>query len=142
MYIPFHLQTIKLSYGWVKEIERISDEQSKGMERYSCKLYPTRDCWGRWTIIKTQLQLEEVLGQNLGLPHNPEELTLNCAPYDPIPLMPQELRELHALQARTMDTQRRHKSKKSEKLGRCGRQDMLWPYLKHTAGLDTIFVQI
>ena len=95
MYIPFHLQTIKLSYGWVKEIERISDEQSKGMERYSCKLYPTRDCWGRWTIIKTQLQLEEVLGQNLGLPHNPEELTLNCAPYDPIPLMPQELRELH-----------------------------------------------
>ena len=29
-----------------------------------------------------------------------------------------------------MDTQWRHKSKKSEKLGRCGRQNTLWPYLK------------
>ena len=28
------------------------------------------------------------------------------------------------------DTQWRHKSKRSEKLGRCGRQNMLWPYLK------------
>ena len=28
------------------------------------------------------------------------------------------------------DTQRRHKSKISEKLGRCGKQTMLWPYLK------------
>ena len=33
-------------------------------------------------------------------------------------------------QARTMDTQLRHKSKISEKLGRCGRQNMLRPYLK------------
>ena len=32
--------------------------------------------------------------------------------------------------ARTTDTQWRHKSKKSEKLGRCGRQNMLRPYLK------------
>ena len=32
--------------------------------------------------------------------------------------------------ARTTDTQWRHKSKKSENLGRCGRQNMLWPYLK------------
>ena len=31
---------------------------------------------------------------------------------------------------RTTDTQWRHKSKKSENLGRCGRQNMLWPYLK------------
>ena len=31
---------------------------------------------------------------------------------------------------RTTDTQWRHKSKISEKLGRCGRQNMLWPYLK------------
>ena len=30
---------------------------------------------------------------------------------------------------RTTDTQWRHKSKKSEKLGRCGRQNMLRPYL-------------
>ena len=29
-----------------------------------------------------------------------------------------------------MNTQGRHKSKKSEKLGQCGRQNMLWPYLK------------
>ena len=32
--------------------------------------------------------------------------------------------------ARTTDTQWRHKSKKSENLGRCGRQNMLRPYLK------------
>ena len=32
--------------------------------------------------------------------------------------------------ARTTDTQWRHKSKISEKLGRCGRQNMLRPYLK------------
>ena len=32
--------------------------------------------------------------------------------------------------SRTMDTQWRHKSKLSEKLGRCGRQNMLRPYLK------------
>ena len=31
---------------------------------------------------------------------------------------------------RTTDTQWRHKSKKSENLGRCGRQNMLQPYLK------------
>ena len=31
---------------------------------------------------------------------------------------------------RTTDTQWRHKSNKSENLGRCGRQNMLWPYLK------------
>jgi hypothetical protein len=31
---------------------------------------------------------------------------------------------------RTTDTQWRHKSKISEKLGRCGRPNMLWPYLK------------
>ena len=31
---------------------------------------------------------------------------------------------------RTTDTQWRHKSKVSEKLGRCGRQNMLCPYLK------------
>ena len=32
--------------------------------------------------------------------------------------------------ARTTDTQWRHKSKISEKMGRCGRQNMLPPYLK------------
>ena len=32
--------------------------------------------------------------------------------------------------ARTTDTQWRHKSKISEKLGRFGRQNILWPYLK------------
>ena len=32
--------------------------------------------------------------------------------------------------SRTTDTQWRHKSKISEKLGRCGRQNMLPPYLK------------
>ena len=32
--------------------------------------------------------------------------------------------------ARTTDKQWRHKSKKSENLGRCGKQNMLWPYLK------------
>ena len=31
---------------------------------------------------------------------------------------------------RTTNTQLRHKSEKSENLGRCGRQNMLWPYLK------------
>ena len=30
----------------------------------------------------------------------------------------------------TTDTRQRHKSKISEKLGRCGRQNMLWSYLK------------
>ena len=34
------------------------------------------------------------------------------------------------LQPRTTDTQWRHKSKKSENYGRCGRQNMLRPYLK------------
>ena len=34
------------------------------------------------------------------------------------------------LSPRTTDTQWRHKSKISEKSGRCGRQNMLWPYLK------------
>ena len=34
------------------------------------------------------------------------------------------------LKPRTTDTQWRHKSKKSENLGRCGKQNMLWPYLK------------
>ena len=34
-----------------------------------------------------------------------------------------------AMHARTTDTQWRHKSKISEKLGRCGRQNMLRPYL-------------
>ena len=34
------------------------------------------------------------------------------------------------LSTRTTDTQWRHKSKISEKLGRCGRQNMLPPYLK------------
>ena len=33
-------------------------------------------------------------------------------------------------ETRTTDTQWRHKSKKSENLGRCGGQNMLWPYLK------------
>ena len=33
-------------------------------------------------------------------------------------------------QTRTTDTEWRHKSKKSEILGRCSRQNMLWPYLK------------
>ena len=39
---------------------------------------------------------------------------------------------LHCLKvrARTTDTQWRHESKKSEILGRCGRQNMLRPYLK------------
>ena len=32
--------------------------------------------------------------------------------------------------SRTTDTQWRHKSKNSENLGRCGRQNMLRPYLK------------
>ena len=32
--------------------------------------------------------------------------------------------------SRTTDTRRQHKSKISEKLGRCGRQNMLPPYLK------------
>ena len=41
-------------------------------------------------------------------------------------------------QARTTDTQWRHKSEKSENLGRCGRQNMLRPYLK-TWDLDWIF---
>ena len=36
--------------------------------------------------------------------------------------------------ARTTDTQWRHKSKKSENLGQCGRQNMLWPYLKFGIG--------
>ena len=36
----------------------------------------------------------------------------------------------HASLSRTTDTQWRHKSKISEKLGRCGRQNILWPYLK------------
>ena len=35
-----------------------------------------------------------------------------------------------SLQSQTTDTQWRHKSKISEKLGRCGRQNMLRPYLK------------
>ena len=34
------------------------------------------------------------------------------------------------LSSRTTETQWRHKSKISENLGRCGRQNMLWPYLK------------
>ena len=38
--------------------------------------------------------------------------------------------ELICIYSRTTDTQWRHKSKKSEKLGRCGRQNMLRPYLK------------
>ena len=37
---------------------------------------------------------------------------------------------LPLLLSRTTDTQWKHKSKISEKLGRCGRQNMLWPYLK------------
>ena len=37
---------------------------------------------------------------------------------------------MRCLYSRTTDTQWRHKSKISEKLGRCGRQNMLWPYLK------------
>ena len=37
---------------------------------------------------------------------------------------------MHSSKARTTDTQWRHKSKISEKLGRCGRQNMLPPYLK------------
>ena len=32
--------------------------------------------------------------------------------------------------SQTTDTQRRHKSEKSEIFGQCGRQNMLWPYLK------------
>ena len=36
------------------------------------------------------------------------------------------------------DCQGRHKSKKSEKFGWCGRQDMLWPYLK-ICNWDLIF---
>ena len=39
---------------------------------------------------------------------------------------------------RTTDTQWRHKSKESENLGRCGRQNMLRPYLK-IWGWDLIF---
>ena len=34
------------------------------------------------------------------------------------------------LESQTTYTQWRHKSKISEKLGRCGRKNMLWPYLK------------
>ena len=35
-----------------------------------------------------------------------------------------------SMKPRTTDTQWRHKSKMSEKLSRCGRQSMLWLYLK------------
>ena len=37
---------------------------------------------------------------------------------------------LWSLHTRTTDIQWRHKSKKSEILGRCGKQNMLWLYLK------------
>ena len=37
---------------------------------------------------------------------------------------------IRCLRARTTDTQWRHKPKKSEILGRCGRQNVLWQYLK------------
>ena len=37
---------------------------------------------------------------------------------------------IYGQDARTTDTQWRHNSKKSEILGRCGRQNMLRPYLK------------
>ena len=40
------------------------------------------------------------------------------------------LKQMSWYRAPTTDTQRRFKSKISEKLGRCGRQNMLWPYLK------------
>ena len=37
---------------------------------------------------------------------------------------------LCCFRSQTTDTQWRHKSKISERLGRCGRHNMLWPYLK------------
>ena len=40
------------------------------------------------------------------------------------------MRKKIILGTRTTDTQWRHKSKISKSLGRCGRQNMLWPYLK------------
>ena len=38
--------------------------------------------------------------------------------------------QTHFAGARTTDTQWRHKSKKSENLDQCGRQNILWLYLK------------
>jgi hypothetical protein len=48
---------------------------------------------------------------------------------------------LQVSNARTTDTQWRHKSKKSEILGRCGRQNMLRPYLKNWGGIWISAVQ-
>ena len=45
-------------------------------------------------------------------------------------LFQNNIRSKHLSQPRTTDTQWRHKSKISEKLGRCGRKNMLPPYLK------------
>ena len=44
-------------------------------------------------------------------------------------------------QARTTDTRWQHKSKISEKLGRCGRLNMLPPYLKFGIGIEFSAVQ-
>ena len=48
---------------------------------------------------------------------------------------------LESLQPRTTDTQWRHKSNISEKLGRCGRQNMLRPYLNIWDGIKFLAVQ-
>ena len=91
--IPYHVQMIELEFGWFKVNKWIVNEQGKGTADYGCKLYPPKDWRGQWTVIKSELQLAEFLRQNPGILHKKEELTLNCVPYDPIPIILQDLRE-------------------------------------------------
>ena len=93
MNIPYHLQTVELSYGWIKINKQTVDEQGEKTENYTCKLYPPRDSKSQWRVLTNELQLMDFLEENPRIPHNKNELSLNCVPYDPTPLMLEELRE-------------------------------------------------
>jgi hypothetical protein len=70
-----------------------------------------------------------ILGAALKVDYHKSEKTINkCTFFSQNKLKLTKL--MSCSRARTTDTQWRHKSKISEKLGRCGRQNMLWPYLK------------
>ena len=80
----------------------------------------------KWSFLKQTLHSTEDsrLTRMLGL-----EKKLCYAKFALVGLSPTNVKIPH-LRSRTTDTQWRHKSKISEKLGWCGRQNMLWPYLK------------
>ena len=98
--------------------------------------------WVPWHLPKLKRAMEKMAGTSFMKSFGGIEYTCpKAAVRSSRPSLPSKWHELLGrkggalllfgyMYARTTDTQWRHRSKKSENLGRCGRQNMLRPYLK------------